>query len=265
MRETSGICHQLCHSLAKEFQREKFSLTQEPSEVFFKSQWQCQPKSIIWLIYRWLFAATFTGGVVGSLIQSFDEGKWFIYLTNWGFLLCMYTSVFGAILVTIFYYSKDNVRVPPWALKLYWASYITTLSVATTITFLYWIFIFPSYFRTPLDVFNLWEHAFNSILMILDHMLVAFPVRLLHFVYPVCMGLIYGMFTAIYYLAGGVDPYGNHFIYEIQDWSNPGSTILTLIGSLIVVSVFCFMHFGLYKLRTFIYNKRQNSKFTLSV
>ncbi|XP_039952643.1 protein rolling stone isoform X1 [Bactrocera tryoni] len=264
MRETSGICHQLCHPLAKEFQREKFSLTHEPTEVFFKSQWQSQPKSIIWLIYRWLLAATFAVGVLGSLIQTFAEGKWFIYLTDWGFFLCMYTSVFGAILVTIFYCSKDNVFVPPWALKLYWASYWTTLSLATLITFIYWIFIFPTDNQSAWEVYNLWAHGFNSILMIMDHMLVAFPVRLLHSVYPLCLGLIYGIFTVIYYWAGGVDPFGNRFIYEILDWSNAGGAILTILGCILVTFVFCFIHFGLYKLRTFIYKKRQSSKLTLS-
>ncbi|XP_011189322.2 protein rolling stone [Zeugodacus cucurbitae] len=264
MRETSGICHQLCHPLAKEFQREKFLLTHEPAEDFFKSQWQSQPKSIIWLIYRWLLAVTFAVGVLGSLIQTFNEGKWFIYLTDWGFFLCLYTSLFGAILVTIYYCSKDNIPVPPWALKLYWASYWITLCLATLITFIYWIFIFPTDNQSGWAVYNLWAHGFNSILMIFDHMLVAFPDRILHFVYPLGLGLMYGIFTVIYYYAGGVDPFGNRFIYEILDWSNAGGATLTLFGCILVTFVFCFIHFGFYKLRTFIYNKRQSSKLTLS-
>ncbi|XP_020716403.1 protein rolling stone isoform X2 [Ceratitis capitata] len=266
MREGAGICHQLCHPLAKEFQREKLSLTHEPKEDFFRSQWQRQQKSLLWLIYRWLFAAVFTAGVVGSLIQTFGGGRWFIYLTDWGFFLCMFTGIFGAVLVTIYHFSEGSVDVPLWALKFYWASYWTTLSLATLITFIYWIFISPIDPQSPWALYNLWAHGFNSILMILDHMLVAFPVRILHYVFPLIVGVVYAVFTLIYYYAGGVDIYGNPYIYEILDWSKPGAATLTVFGTFVLTFIFGCIHFGLYKLKRFIYNKRSNThQFTLNV
>ncbi|XP_054745127.1 protein rolling stone-like isoform X2 [Anastrepha obliqua] len=267
MHENKGICQRFCHSLAKEFQCEKILLSHEPSDVFCKSQWQSQSKSLLWLIYRWIFAALFSAGVLSNVIQTFRNGIWFIYLTDWGFILCMYTSIFGAVLVTIYYCrsGKNEVAVSLWALKLYWASYWTTLVLATVITTVYWIFIFPNDHLSAWGIHNLWAHGFNSIMMIFDHMLVAFPSHILHYVYPFGLGLIYLIFSVIYYYAGGVDPFGNRFIYEILDWSKPGTATLTFIGALVLTFVFSCIHFGLYKLRTFIYRQRRSPKITLNV
>ncbi|XP_017471502.1 PREDICTED: protein rolling stone-like [Rhagoletis zephyria] len=265
MREKQGICHQLCHPLAKEFQREKLSLVHEPSDDFFKSQWQYQSKSLLWLMYRWLFALSFGVGVIGSLIESFCEGKWLIYLTDWGFLLCLYTGNFGAVLATMHYCSQDKLAVHPLALKIYWASYWTTLVMATAITFIYWIFIFPIDGQSVWDLYNMWAHGFNSILMILDHMLVAFPSRIAHTAYPLVLGLVYGTFSMIYYFAGGLDTFGNRYIYPILDWSSPGMAILTWFSSLLMIFVLALIHFGMYKLRIFIYRKITYSKSTINI
>ncbi|XP_067621794.1 protein rolling stone-like [Eurosta solidaginis] len=266
MQVKTEIFHQLCHPLAKEFQIDKILLSHEPTSDFYKSQWQSQNKSIIWLIYRWIFAFIFIAGAVGSWLDRFCDGKWFIYLTNWGFSLCMLTSVSGALLVTIFYCGKENT-VRPWVLKLYWMSHLTTVVFATVITLVYWTSIYPTQDNADKGsiVINLWSHAFNSIFMILDLMLIAFPGRILHFIYPLCLALIYTIFTVIYYYAGGVDCIGNRYIYPILDWSSPGWATLTVLGCYLLIFIFSWIHFGLYKLRTSIYHKQRNTVLTLHV
>lgn len=124
-----NFCNTTLHPIAKEFQLEKFSLRHEPVDDFLKSQvsfkyfrniklilkfllslslalsslqWQNSQKSYLWLIYRWGLAVCFCIGVIGSLVQQFAQGLWFIYLTDWGFFLCMFVSLYGAILVTIY-------------------------------------------------------------------------------------------------------------------------------------------------------------------
>lgn len=52
---------------------------------------------------------------------------------------------------------------------------------------------------------NILTHAFNSIVMFIDIWIVAYPIRLLHFVQPISFGLVYLLFSGIYYLAGGTD------------------------------------------------------------
>ncbi|XP_061388702.1 protein rolling stone-like, partial [Musca vetustissima] len=202
----SCLCRRIFHPIAKEFQKEKFSLNHKPADDFLKSQWQTSQKSYLWLLYRWGLALCFSVGVLGSLIQQWADGKWFIYLTDWGFLLCMYISWFSAILVTIYHFHPRYFDNRTKVLKFYWCSHWCVLVVATVITFMYWLFIYPTDNANASDLYNLWAHGFNSILMVLDHMLVAFPTRLMHFVYPLILGLIYAIFSLIYYFAGGVDP-----------------------------------------------------------
>ncbi|XP_037959022.1 protein rolling stone-like [Teleopsis dalmanni] len=259
-----GCCYTFWHPITKEFQLDKFSLEHAPVDDFFKSQWQKGTRCWWWLIYRWLLAICFFLGVLGSLVQHFNEGKWFIYLTDWGFFLCMYTSLFGAILVSVYHCNPQKFETGSFILKFYWASHWSTLVLATMITFVYWLFIYPNDNASPTALYNLWAHAFNSVLMLMDHMLVAFPTRILHFIYPFIAGVLYGLFSVIYYFAGGLDPGGNQYIYEILDWSQPGWALATVFGCILLVCVFCLLLFGLYKLRIFIYRKTNKSVLTFN-
>lgn len=101
MRDKSQEC--CCQPLLDEFQRSKLYLHHDEPADFCRSQWQRGERSWIWLIYRWSLAAFFAGGFLGSVIETFNDGKWFIYLTDWGFTLCFYTCTFGAVIATIYF------------------------------------------------------------------------------------------------------------------------------------------------------------------
>jgi len=92
-----------CLPLKEEFQRSKFSLHHDDPGVFCRSQWQKGDRNIIWLLYRWILAAFFAAGVIGSMVETFNGGRWFIYLTDWGFSLCFYCCTYGAIIATIYF------------------------------------------------------------------------------------------------------------------------------------------------------------------
>lgn len=53
------------------------------------------------------------------------------------------------------------------------------------------------------SIMNFMVHGMNSILMFVDFCIVGHPVRLLHFVYPICFTIVYVTMTAIYYACGG--------------------------------------------------------------
>lgn len=69
----------------------------------------------------------------------------------------------------------------------------------------------------------------------------------------------YVFFSIVYYLAGGVDKYGNHYIYRVLDWNRPFKTSLICIGnSVFMVVVHCALCW-LSKLREKFYvNKRRD-------
>lgn len=66
-------------------------------------------------------ALFFTAVVIESMVDP-DEGSnfwlYFIYMTNWGIMMCMITNVYAAILVTIWHfhpeyageYGKDDTK-----------------------------------------------------------------------------------------------------------------------------------------------------------
>lgn len=58
----------------------------------------------------------------------------------------------------------------------------------------------------PVDAANVLTHAINSVLMLLDILIVSHPMRIYHVVQPMAFGLIYGVFSFLYYICGGVDP-----------------------------------------------------------
>ncbi|XP_034135254.1 protein rolling stone-like [Drosophila guanche] len=268
-KESEDSC---CLPLRQELRRSKFSLHHADPGVFCRSQWQRGERSVLWLLYRWLLATFYSAGVIGSLLKVFNEGTWFIYLTHWGFSLCLFASVYGAVVASI-YFSKPTYFAPgSVALKIYWLSHFTTVALSMLVTLIYWAALYPSMPEIGADLNNLWEHAFNSIFMILDCFMLAFPTHILHCIYPLAVILTFGFFSLVYHWCNGHDFDGNPFIYPILDWARPGLAIGTLCGCLLLVCCFSVCVFGLYRLRLCIYNccgreqksRRRSTKQSLS-
>lgn len=57
----------------------------------------------------------------------------------------------------------------------------------------------------PVNAANVLTHATNSIGMFLDVLIVAYPIRIYHVTQPIFFGLIYAIFSIIYFFAGGTD------------------------------------------------------------
>lgn len=141
----------------------------------------------------------------------------------------------------------------------------------------------------PLSAVNILSHAMNSIMMFVDVLIVAYPIRLYHVIQPICFGVSFGIFSFIYYLCDGVDMYvnlhciavvfsiewiyfhefifhfrkGNHFIYPVLDWSKPGKSMVTVFGTLILAIMVHIMLFWIYKLRVFIHRRFISTKLML--
>lgn len=73
----------------------------------------------------------------------------------------------------------------------------------------------------------------NSVFVILDLMVSATPIRLLHFYQPIMYLAIYVLFSVIYYLAGGLTYDGSSYIYPVLDWTKPGDTTLFILYGLL--------------------------------
>ncbi|XP_055639296.1 protein rolling stone-like [Toxorhynchites rutilus septentrionalis] len=238
-----------------------------PAEEFVKSQWQSRTKSTVFLLYRLSLAIFFTAVVVNSLVEGVgpdDWGKYFIYLTHWGILMCMATTVMGAALVARWYFHPEysdkicDCEEMPATFKIYWMMHNITLIVSICITIIYWSILHNE--EMPVDANNILIHATNCVFMFIDLIIVAYPVRIWHMVQPICFGLIYCLFSVVYFLFGGTDKKGRPFIYNVLDWQTPGRSMVTVVGTITLAIIVHVLMFFVYKLRNSIYLRFFNLK-----
>lgn len=110
---------------------------------------------------------------------------------------------------------------PPWYLCVVWALFSTVSTSAVMVTILFFAYVFPTMKNatmTSADTLQL--HLFNSVIIIAEQMLTAIPCRLLHIIYPLIYGIIYVLFSLLYW---AVDH--NNVVYSVLNWNNPGKTI----------------------------------------
>ncbi|KAL7725415.1 hypothetical protein ACLKA6_001875 [Drosophila palustris] len=141
--------------------------------------------------------------------------------------------------------------------KCYWACYWINLVISHIVAIVYWICIYPEEPKRNLvnNIYNMWIHAVPPLTFTVDHMVVAHPSRLLHFLYPFVLTLGYAGFTYVYYLLGGLDPIGRTFIYRMLDYEKPVRALKTF-GMITALLVCCSaLQYGVYRLRVFIARK----------
>lgn len=118
-------------------------------EKFVKSQWQSGDKSWIFLTYRWVLAAFFIGVTLYSwynIIQYNNFPFWWIYLTNWGILLCTISTTFGAFLTSFYHFGAGKIDPNSSFYKVYWFLYNVATVLAFVITIVYWSVLFNGKF-----------------------------------------------------------------------------------------------------------------------
>jgi hypothetical protein len=130
------------------------TLHSEEPQVFFKSQWQRNEKSWIFVVYRWIMAAFFTGIVSYSWTKNIRYGTfrfWFIYMTSWGIFLCMVTTILAAILTTLYHFDKIKINSKSALYsqysKVYWLLSNVSTVLAFLITIVYWALLFDGISR----------------------------------------------------------------------------------------------------------------------
>ncbi|XP_026759113.1 protein rolling stone-like [Galleria mellonella] len=226
--------------------RRALRLDHSPPHQFACCQWQNGHKpSTGYLIYRWLvFLTVICIGVASFACQRLPrryEGppvkinyfKWFIYFTNWGFMLIAIQS--GLALAVVhryrkkaynFSYEEDDVLTPrrsatPLLCRMYWLSHNVATDLAFVITLIYWTLVYDPKLH-DINALNLLVHGGNSLLMVCELFVTAHPLRAAHALYGSAVGLAYGVFSAIYWALGGTDRFNLPAIYPSLNWDKPG-------------------------------------------
>lgn len=161
---------------------------------------------------------------------------------------------------------EDHNSYPTrWFHSVGWLLFNVAASVSLIVSTIYWSVLFPGQGNAESsnnDTKDTWEmqnieidvvlHSINSILSLLDVFFSAMPVQLFHAIYVMLAGIVYGVFSVIYWAAGGTNTY-NHkeYIYPILDYGGrPTVAAVTLVVSiLVVVPLVQLLLYGFYNLR----------------
>ncbi|KAK9751876.1 Aldose 1-epimerase [Popillia japonica] len=263
----------------KQFNRDKWLMRHNDRHIFFQSQWQrTEGPSIYYLVYRLMVTLYLAGTWLLTVIdpKNFDKSqefrsKWLIYLTNWGYSICMVQSLICTICVGtwIIHGNKVNdngTRGPPlikYTYKLYWTCNTIAVDIAFGITVLYWALIYDRK-TMNLDAQNVFVHGTNSIVMFVELCVVKHPVYFVHFYWTIFFGMVYCIFSVIYFAAGGTSRTDDPYIYNVLDWRNGGKTTAICLAVLVFLIILHCFSWCISLLRIHIHKKIYEKKSTTS-
>lgn len=186
--------------------------------------------------------------------------KWPIYLTNWGIAICTAQAIIGAIIVLQRKIAEKNLNMEeknkmPFSYKCYWVTHTIACVMAPAITILYWSLVYKPA-KGPPSAVGVLVHAINSILMLIDLILVTHPHRIQHFYFPISIAFVYSIFSVIYFLVGGTGRNGTHKIYPQLDWKKPFTQTLPIVaGAIVLVVILHSLIYGFSELRSYVGRK----------
>lgn len=144
-----------------------------------------------------------------------------------------------------------------WYMKLSWFLFDIVCVASILVTFSYFIALYPAKkaidknASISIEDFNV--HGINSVIIFLEVLIAAYPVRLLHAIYPMTYGLAYIIFNLSYW---SDDPENNILYPGVLDWNRPGWALLVvLLLAFVGIPFLQFVNFGLYHLKLFIYKR----------
>ena len=115
---------------------------------------------------------------------------------------------------------SDHDAGLPLIFKCLWALCNINYSLAVMITLVYWITLYTPE-RHYLDFENFSGHLLIAVVNCVDLFISNRPWRLLHAIHPIIFGGVFGIFSFVYFLAGGTNYYFEPFVYHIIDWAHP--------------------------------------------
>lgn len=204
--------------------------------------------------------------------------KVIIYVTQWVFYLWNFQVLWAAIFVTVTYLKVyfcqmdkfqrrdkggpcnhelviDNHPVgccgvssdeTLWYQKIYWLLYTLATDVTILVVVVYWSFIYA--FDPVIEGYayaNFVKHLIVGIMAVVDLFLTAIPIRILHFIYTIILGVVWFIFSSIYLAAGGTDYYGNRYIYKFLNYGENVSFAVSM-GFVLTFVIMPLIHSFVY-------------------
>ncbi|GFN88950.1 protein rolling stone [Plakobranchus ocellatus] len=137
-----------------------------------------------------------------------------------------------------------------WYFKISWILSDIVTPSAPIVSIVY----FGAIYRGgPLGVSSVNVHILNFVFVLIDQLVCARPVKLLHIVTPVAFSAIYTVFNLVYWLFDRVE----HVLYRgVIDWNDPGLSLRSIaFMSFILLSLVIIFWFLLYRLKLWLFSK----------
>jgi len=233
---------------------------------------------LLFVIYRWIISLYFFAWLIPSGMDDANGGpKYFIYLTNWAFLLFNLYLLVSAVAVTLqfvihYLYENENLsrgdlhqrrnnlhgkhqvirmlfgadytHEVVWYQKVQWLLVTIGLETAIAIPLLYWTLVYPGS-NHDLNGENFNVHLVNGIVATFDICFSGLIIRLFHVIYVIFFGAVYVVFSGIYYAADGTNVQDKPYIYPALDYGDKlGRAILYVV--LIIVIFLPLLHIVVY-------------------
>ncbi|XP_046569548.1 protein rolling stone-like [Haliotis rubra] len=240
--------------IREQFRVRSFFLGHDNPGLFGRAQ--CGP-SVIYLIWRLIWAVYHVSAISisGFLTQFYatreeNRIKWFIFLTNWCYLILTCSAILDLIVSVHFYVNKQSflkgAEAPmPWYCKVLWVQATISNAIGIEISLVYWLLLhdFSNSFN-GYRILPFLTHGMNVIYILLNLMVTAMPVRLLHFYQPAVFGIVYVLFSVVYTVCGGSNDLDEPYIYSILDWNNSATFAAILTSGAVVGAM--FVHVVIY-------------------
>ncbi|XP_048517010.1 protein rolling stone-like [Dendroctonus ponderosae] len=235
---------------------------------FYLPQWQTSEKlDLSFLVYR-----LFNTGYFYTIFYFSERATWnvphnikvcvFLYYTYWSFLISTLTSLVFLIVSVLRMceeLSQENneeqsdkkTNLPIW-FKLQYALSALNFDATITTSCGFWTLVY-FYQNKSFHLGSCILHLWNTIILLIDFMIVRVPVRLSHGIYSVLLTIVYFIFTFFYYISGGKSLTGQHYLYKMLDYQNPGLVCAGIVAVMTYVVLARLLAYGLFKLRVRIF------------
>ena len=227
-------------------------------------QWGLPPA--VFLLYR-ILVALYSTCILFLSILYFDHNRWqhdwLTFLTNWTYFILTCHLVVAAVITVLKtiengrcctwrFEQEQETRTIPIYMKISWCLFSIVSSSASVVTIVYFTALYPRVGPGYISEEDINLHLMNSVLVLLEYVISALPLRLLHIIYPELYGLTYVIFSYVYWTFDH-----SRVLYPgVLDWNYPRKTIIHLfLVAAIGVPALHFFWFTLYQLGLYIHKR----------
>lgn len=175
--------------------------------------------------------------------------RWVIFATSWSYILVTAYFAYAAIISMTSYHKrcyqqKDSL---PVKYKILWFLSSTSLTICSLVVIFYWTLLHDFNRKLKLDLRTyllIDRHGINLFLLLVEFSVNIIPVQILHFIYPLGFGVLYGIFNITYFFVTGDGA------YSFIDWrNNTGQSVAAFIGALVAIIILHIVWYFIYRVK----------------